>query len=522
MASFMSSLSLDQALAQSVPKDVKFTYRHITDSPTLCAPLFSPPPGVEAEQTEWERHFFAVSINPGLEDGDGDNDELFVFAIELLIYTTPKLTTLFVSKADSTGYLYLLNSSSNSDSDSDKTSSFIRNVSNAFLSHLVRLYQRPGTRLVLSLFARSQSQYLFPGSAENARKHILDDRRLIKWWCRVVDPILRDFEPEEPNDKSTDGAKSEASSASATAYLIVPGCDKLETRNMFPVSSRSDSADRPRWVNRYPLHQICASPDAPPRCLVPRFPDDPKARFLTDLDKEVPDTEALKENGKWRSVRTLEQFWELMAFRQECSAGRLVGFLWMVVNPTGVHKSDTLSDTVNTSSAAKLPSNLKSTDKPAEDSIRRDDYYDDPRIRLSNEDYDNLADSLLDLDFADRAIGVKGTRRWLEKLSAITGDSKHGRPVTGEAQLPGSSMPSPSSNPTPSQQTATPSTTSNVLDSGLIRKRKRRGTDNVETKPAEEQTGRMPTLVQPRAQPPPVNVLNASLIKRNKKKREQG
>src|SRR5208282_769802 len=68
----------------------------------------------------------------------------------------------------------------------------------------------------------------------------------------------------------------------------------------------------------------------PPRCLVPRFPDDPKSRFLDELDGELSISQGKAVDGEWRSVKTLDQFWEMMAFRQECSAGRLVGFIWIV------------------------------------------------------------------------------------------------------------------------------------------------------------------------------------------------
>ena len=70
---------------------------------------------------------------------------------------------------------------------------------------------------------------------------------------------------------------------------------------------------------------------------------------MEQLDDELPDDEAelsqsqsqtqeglLKKQrtGQWRSVRGLEQFWEMMSFRQECSSGRLVGFLWATFQPT--------------------------------------------------------------------------------------------------------------------------------------------------------------------------------------------
>jgi len=86
--------------------------------------------------------------------------------------------------------------------------------------------------------------------------------------------------------------------------------------------------------------------------LIPHFPDDPKARFLSELDEEIPDallsqsSQSFSQNssatltspkkrgtGMWKSVKTLEQFWEMMAYRQECCSGRLVGFIWVVFTP---------------------------------------------------------------------------------------------------------------------------------------------------------------------------------------------
>jgi len=56
------------------------------------------------------------------------------------------------------------------------------------------------------------------------------------------------------------------------------------------------------------------------RDVIPVFPDDPKARFLDDL----------KTDGQLATT-TLSQFWELMEHRQECSSGRLVGFISLCV-----------------------------------------------------------------------------------------------------------------------------------------------------------------------------------------------
>ena len=306
--------SLESLLAAALPKDIRFTAHHVSSQPFSCDEIFPAPPNHKPEPTECESHFLSVSIN---------EDLVQVFAVEVLIYTTETLTTIFVSKADSTGYLHLLNCPKG-------TPSPIKTTISVFLEHLINEKKRDDTRLVLSLFARAQDQYLFPGSIENRGKHVLDDRGLIRWWCGIFHGILQKY------PSSDTGVLSSVVNGStlpiAQAYLRVPGCDAYETRAFFPKGAAS------RWSPSDPLRAIGKRAGLPERCLIPRFPDDPKARFVMDLDEELPENgpqpqdspEKNPHPGKWRSVRSLEQFWELMAFRQECSAGRLVGFLWAV------------------------------------------------------------------------------------------------------------------------------------------------------------------------------------------------
>ena len=256
------------------------------------------------------------------------------FAVEVIIYNSSSLTTLFVSKADSTGYLLLAKHPK-------EKRSLLKRISRTFLQYLVEKYQKPQKRLLLSLFARSQNQYLFPGSIENHQKHVLSDRGLIKWWCQIFDEIIQQY-PVEPLQGPTKKEEQQESSISAKAYLRVPGCDSYETRSFLPSNAKYDNKKPQRWhSSEDPLREIASSPSLPERCLIPRFPDDPKARYLDSLDEELSEN-AFGElesplqyqfSGKWRSVRSLEQFWETMAFRQECSSGRLVGFLWAVFSP---------------------------------------------------------------------------------------------------------------------------------------------------------------------------------------------
>ncbi len=330
------SLLLSERLAQALPKDIHFIVHHVSTPPTPCPAIYSAPPGKKPEKTFCETQFLSVSV-------PSDGAQIQVFGLEILIYTTKYLTTLFVSKADSTGYLYLLNLP-------EGTPSPLKTISSTFLRYLIEQRQRPDTRLVLSLFARAQNQYLFPGSVENNRKHVLDDRRLIKWWCQVLDTVLEPSTPLPSLTEASNGTnfRIDNNSVPAHGFLRVPGCDNHETAAFFPKHVQvTPGSLQYRWSAADPLRDLGRDPNLPERCLIPRFPDDPKSRFLIDLDNELPDPEnelqgqlsKAENDGRWRSVRSLEQFWDLMSFRQECSAGRLVGFLWGVFIPLGLDET---------------------------------------------------------------------------------------------------------------------------------------------------------------------------------------
>ncbi|KAE8374243.1 histone acetylation protein-domain-containing protein [Aspergillus bertholletiae] len=563
----MSKVDVDlgDLLAKVLPTGVKVTIRHISSSPTPCTTLFAPPPGEEPESTFCENHFLTVSVNADEHDGS----EIIVFGIEVLVYSTAHLTTVFVSKADSTGFLHLLKNA--------PKVSLIRRISNGFLSFLVQTHQRPGVRLVVSLFARAQSQYLFPGSIENSGKHVLDDRGLIKWWCRVVDPILREYEPESgSHEKGLVDRAMESAKSSATAFLIVPGCDRFETRGFFPSTVKSDDKDRPRWLNNYPLHQLCDNTNAPPRCLIPRFPDDPKTRFLLDLDDELPkqsEAAGLKEGaGQWRSVKSLDQFWEMMSFRQECSAGRLVGFLWLVINPPGLVNSvkmtssrpifkekvedsstttvpaadkvdsaptgteaivsaDTQpSDTLKGSTAEVIPGgpvqdpssqtgNVSSRTHPkVQPSTDLNAFYWPEAGRghavMSEEDYKTAINFLLEQDFYNQEVSIASTKSWSEQVASIVDQLWVGQEVTGRNTF--------------GESADKPAPTTNVITTGFVRKRKKDEQSHTTAATTAQNEGREGNSMAPDAVTTEtsaagtndsygVNVLQANLIRKKRK-----
>ena len=498
--------SLKERLAKLLPQGCRFTIHHLSTPPTECPAIFAAPPGEQSEETYCESHFLSASIDP-------NGPQLQVFAIEVLIYTTDYLTTLFVSKADSTGYLHLLKLPKG-------TPSPLRILSTTFLQYLIEERRRPDRRLVLSLFARAQNQYLFPGSVENSHKHVLDDRGLIKWWCKVVDPILSIYGNDEEGINKTNGSVTSEPGTKSHGFLRVPGCDTYETRGFIPKSGHAHN--QRRWSTTDPLLQLGKVPHLPERCLIPRFPDDPKARFVEQLDDELPeevtepllsqteDVPSTKHTARWRSVQSLEQFWEMMSFRQECSSGRLVGFLWAMFWPANLDTTRTadlvqtthkpfqgalptpldsqhresarlppqsplrsnpslepLSKTppISTSNPSPAPTPVKAKEAAIQTQPEETKGYYSPsssrgEVVLKQKDYERVGSLLLRLDFADEEIAANSTRKWIDDVAQRAAVKTWGYTVVGEVVPPVKNGVGNSTSPA-------------VLNAGLIRKKKR-------------------------------------------------
>ncbi|KAF4120640.1 regulator of Ty1 transposition protein 109 [Geosmithia morbida] len=511
-----SSSSLKSRLAAVLPSGKPFHIYHVSTPPTRCDALCSPPPGQRPDRTYCEKHFLAVSIDrPATDYASGPTQKVLVLGVEIFIFTTARATTIFVAKADSTGYLHLLNLPAG-------TPSPIRLICATFVGFLVEHRRRRDVQFVISLFARAQSQYLFPGSADNKGKHVLDDRGLVKWWCRVLDPLLGD---------------------TVGGYLVIPGLDAYETRAFTPCGR---SSKRSWTTDRHPLEKI--SPYTrefdwvPPRCLIPAYPDDPKSRFSRELDEEASNTRSFRTTGSWRSVGNLATFWEMMAFRQECSSGRLTGFIWVVYDdkepkpesgqhnqppqtpkkqqkqltditpsttprklfPTERDKIGTEDEKKATAEKGKKNKKKKGQTKKLSgivvarqprikiaqrnyllDRPARTAYYSwGPAGRgdriVSDTDYKRMSELLLHLDFSsiDKAAG--STRRWVSEVAL---GSPWGYAVMGEADYPPLQQPAP---PTAATTAATiqrgPQQVNNLT--GLVkRKRSESNAPTVSTEP---------------------------------------
>ena len=100
-----SSISLEDSLADALPEGVRTRVYHISTPSTVSIPLFAAGPGQEDQATVCETHFLGIS-----SPEEGSDGEVFVFAIEVMIFDTESLTTVFISKADSSGFISRLHS----------------------------------------------------------------------------------------------------------------------------------------------------------------------------------------------------------------------------------------------------------------------------------------------------------------------------------------------------------------------------------------------------------------------------
>ena len=392
-----------------VPETASMGIYHISTHPKRCEPLYTSLPGQDEEETWCEKHFLVMSIPARVSD-PGDTP---VYGLEILIYKTKHLTTIFVSKADSTGLMHHRKWPKNT------PLSPMKALATTFLRLLAVTQQREDRRLVISLFARSQRTYIFPGSGEYEEKHVLDDAGLIRWWAQVMD-ILMDLDGKHVEEKITMERPDEATTARAQIYCRIPGYSARETRPFVPRNTNEKSPFRTALLAEDPFQLLASRPGLPARCMVPHFYDDPKTRFAEELDGY----DKVSDNGNWSSVPSLDAFWDLMQYRQECAAGRLVGFLWGVFTPKGL--TPEVGSVIDPTS---LPPYENTDVVPNQSSSReRSAFHDSPDyalgdVILTHEEYDCAQEVLARGDFSTHKAAIGTMVDWIEKLKQLSGKS---------------------------------------------------------------------------------------------------
>lgn len=323
-------MSLTVELASVLPKDKKYEVFHFQSNPRDTHPLVSQKSNSTDLKTIKAEHFITLA-----------HEGLIFFGIEIFIYitidykhnSTEKL--LFVSKADTNGLnesnvkigkvtqvilenllqipieTYLTgiipkdaitpditdkNKITKLTSTKDTLKILIERKRGTLSQpekikpYTITDYPKPA-KTKISLFTRSEPQYLFPSSSKNPKKHVLGGDGLLKWWLKALDKII---------------------------------VDKFEKSGL--IAKLQIPAEDPRQIERY-LKQLESDnwsvgdafkgkDDDLAIFKIPLFPDDPKARFLEHL--------VVENRAK---TMPLKQFWIELQARQEFRLGVTVSVI---------------------------------------------------------------------------------------------------------------------------------------------------------------------------------------------------
>ncbi|KAG8961181.1 hypothetical protein FRC03_005687 [Tulasnella sp. 419] len=423
------------------------------------------------------------------------SDAVFISAIEAALYVTPQShsSILYISKVDSTGQHTPLISS--------PTRCFVT----SFLDFFASPTSRPTPYLRIQLFARAQSQYLFPNSSQFSGKRVLSDVKLCKWWKDVFSQVAAK-------------TRNEWANSPPRLFYLLPGFTKDEAGNMLRSVSEQDDWEygHPYRLPAIRMYTAVTSPEHdasfPPHDLfdiIPTFSDDPKARFLVELvatnkvdnksvRDEVPKSPPKKKvkmeqaivgenrsgqneeeadmgslgNDKERSRQlisiSMDEFWERMGFRQECSQGAVTGFFVVDFQPvipieaesatfsaSGIRKSH--SSQVSPTLHARILASLLNLDFGAMERARE-------ATKLLLESIQGLVYGVqaADNEVIDREVSNEksGDQENPGTVSnAATGDEQADfitssiivdngpPPVTGTSSIPGSTAPAATQNP---------------------------------------------------------------------------
>lgn len=200
-----------------------------------------------------------------------EKEEVAVLAMEIDVYDNNGMKTIYVGKLDSSGYHH---------SPSSIKGLIVEILAGIFQHSIVE-----NKDMCIYLFAKSQSQYLFPYSSKNSNKHVLSDRGLVKWWLKTLDQACElAFDDKYKLQKT----------------LWIPQMDEKVQQRLYKVSDE--------WLIGHPYPNNALALD-----VIPKFDDDPKNRFMTS-------------NGFDENM-TVQKFWEQMDYRNEMGIGKSRGFI---------------------------------------------------------------------------------------------------------------------------------------------------------------------------------------------------
>ena len=285
-----------------------------------------PFPHAKGKPKIYVRDVFVLLSEEREREGGGEETEnlkhsgrVFTTGIESSIYTFPQTKSMmvYICKVDSTGY------ATKPSPTHQLVLSFIRYFCD---QENVDDGQGGVSNVWIQLFARSQSEYLFLGSKLWKGKKVLGDVGLCGWWKRCLDEVV----------KGMNGVGK---------WYVLPGQSREEAEDAMR-NAGAESGESDGWVYGHPY----SSSNGPLPCpqsegedlarMVPYFDDDPKSRFLDELQLD-----------KTLSKVGVDEFWERMSFRQECIAA-VTGFFTVVVR----FGQDRTTTTTTTTARAEISS----------------------------------------------------------------------------------------------------------------------------------------------------------------------
>jgi regulator of Ty1 transposition protein 109 len=364
----------------------------------------------------------------GQATGNMTQDEqapLLLSALEARVYTLPnKATTMvYISKVDSSGYSAL--------PARYKPPAITSCLTRSFLRYYLSQQTRPTPRVFCHLFARAQKQYLFANSSDGGEKKVLSGLGLCKWWRNVFERVATELQQE-----TTAGTQDVESPDRIQLQCWLPGAEPAEAKNMMG-STGDSSASHLTWSYNPPFGDTQATPMYNPEdtvrqlaYLIPRFEDDPKARYLDELvisragkasatlRREGANKEAEPQASTERTSKALQQkkkddqaklrqeaalslqnikpgdFWATLAGRQDCSPGDQTGFIGLALVPA-------VATDMPADYATVLEHHL--TSSPG----------------LNPKILDRLVTAMLNHDFGTRKYALTATSRFLSEIERI-------------------------------------------------------------------------------------------------------
>ncbi|KDE07173.1 hypothetical protein MVLG_02574 [Microbotryum lychnidis-dioicae p1A1 Lamole] len=341
-------------LSSSFPGVHSYTIHVVRSQPRRSHALFPWASNVHSCKVFQQELLIVLSEKRGVEVGyQGEKEFLPVMGLEAFIYTIPSTSTLlvYISKIDTSGL-------------APTAYTPTKIIVSSFVEYVLNFPFQAMRRCRVFTFAKSHGQYLFPGSKENEKKKVLDDKGLVRWWKATLGKAVKEV------GKTEQGRKR----GKVGMWYLVPGLSRLESLPYVP--DPADAEGGTNWIYGHPyrtlsspLHPLSRSTtqvtDAGEIAFwdhIPCFPDDPKARFFHSLTSstiapsgnendyddvmtslgsatfasvalaksqaEGIERERERERARLREgvMGGMEEWWERMGWRQECCSGVLTGF----------------------------------------------------------------------------------------------------------------------------------------------------------------------------------------------------